>query len=169
MAALLAVSTSCRAPQGRAGRKLTCTCEAHAWCAGWYSTLRTVWRQRALRALPSNGVGYHAISAERHSVGRVTGTIALLVVVTSAQTPSLAGVQQIGGYTDAMKILAPVFLYPTWPETIGQPDPLASDYVGLYRPLASTTASASTPTPTSTSSTSPDTNSGTPSSDSAPT
>ena len=95
MAALLAVSTSCRAPQGRAVRKLTCTCEAHAWCAGWYPTLRTVWRQRALRALPSNGVGYHVISAERHSVGRVIGTIALLVEVTSARTPSLAGVQKM--------------------------------------------------------------------------
>ena len=47
MTALLAGSTACRAPKGRGEGKLTCTCEAHAWCAGWYSTLRTVWRQRA--------------------------------------------------------------------------------------------------------------------------
>jgi hypothetical protein len=102
-------------------------------------------------------------------VGRVTGTIALLVEVTSARTPSLAGVQQIGDYTDAMKILAPVFLYPIWQEKIGQPDPLAPDYVGTYSPQASTTASASTPTPTSTSPTLPDMNSGAPSGDKAPT
>ena len=96
-------------------------------------------------------------------MGRVTGTISLLVGVTSVRTPSLAGVQQIGDYTDAMKILAPVFLYPIWQEKIGQPDPLAPDYVGTYSLQASTTAS--TPTPTSTSSTSPDTIPGTSSSD----
>ena len=53
---------------------------------GWYATFATGWHYRASEEV-SNGVGCPAIGAERLSVGRVTGTIALVAVSTPIRTP----------------------------------------------------------------------------------
>ena len=58
-------------------------CGARAWR---YSALHAGWHYRASKEV-SNGVGCPAMGAERLSVGRVTGTIALLAVSTPIRAP----------------------------------------------------------------------------------
>ena len=59
--------------------------------AGRYSALHSGWHYSASGAV-SNGDGCPAVGAERLSVGRVTGTIALLAVSTPNRAPQGRGV-----------------------------------------------------------------------------
>jgi hypothetical protein len=57
----------------------------------WRYALHADWNNNASEEV-SNGVGCPAVGAERLSVGRVTGTIALLAVSTPRRTPQGCGV-----------------------------------------------------------------------------
>lgn len=59
--------------------------------AGRYAALHAGWHYGASEEV-SNGVGCPAVGAERLSVGRVTGTIALLAVSTPNREPQGRGV-----------------------------------------------------------------------------
>lgn len=54
--------------------------------AGRYSALHAGWHYRASKEV-SNGAGCPAMGAERLSLGRVTGTIALLAMGTPGRAP----------------------------------------------------------------------------------
>lgn len=75
---------------GMAALVADATRQPRASWQGWYSTVATSWHYRAPEEV-SNCVGCPAMGAKRHSVGRVTGTIALLAGSTFHRRPQGRG------------------------------------------------------------------------------